>query len=73
MGKPLREYFEDGTIMELVKVGFVTPSKLNYPVYVQSVSEFMQMGMSKTEAVLETSVKCRVCESTVWKSIKIIK
>lgn len=69
----LRQYFEDGTIMELVKAGFVAPSKLNYPVYVQHVTEYMQRGMTKTEAVMETSIKCKVCESTIWKSIKIIQ
>jgi len=69
----LRQYFEDGTIMELVKAGFVAPSKLNYPVYVQCVTEYMQRGMTKTEAVMETSIKCKVCESTVWKSIKVIQ
>ena len=73
MNKPLLDYYEDGTIMDLVKAGFVAPSKLNYPVYIRCVTEYMGQGMTKTDAVIETSIKCNVCESTVWKSIKIIK
>jgi hypothetical protein len=69
----LKKLFEDGTIRQLVEIGFVTPTKLSYPVYVESVNRFMAQGLSKTEAVVETSIRCKVCESTVWKSIKIIK
>lgn len=69
----VKEYFDKGVIKDLVDVGFVSPSKLNYPVYVRQVTEYMEKGMSKTQAVIETSIKCKVCESTIWKSIRIIQ
>jgi hypothetical protein len=70
--KMLERYYGDGTIKNLVMIGFVTPTKLSYPVYVESVKRFMDEGMNKTEAVIETSIKCNVCESTVWKSIRVM-
>lgn len=73
MSKQLIHYYEDGTIKELVKLGMVSPSKLNYVVYVDCVKEYMNRGLKKSEAVVETSIKCKVCESTVWKSIQMIK
>lgn len=73
MSKKLKEYFEDGTINDLVQKGFISPSKLSYPTYFESVKVFISKGMKKSDAVLETSIKCKVCESTVWKSIKTIE
>lgn len=73
MIKSLKEDFEDGTIMRLVKGGLIRPSVLNYPVYVNCVDEYMKRGMKKTEAVVETSLKCKVCELTIWRAIKMIQ
>lgn len=73
MIKPLIEYYRDGTIKELVKLGMVSPSKLNYLVYVNCVNEYINRGLNKSEAVLETSIKCKVCVDTVWRSIRTIK
>lgn len=73
MAKTISEMFQDGTIKQLVKVGFCRPSLLNYPIYVETVESLMKQGMNKTQAVIQTSINCRVCERTVWQSIQIIK
>jgi hypothetical protein len=71
--RPLSYYYDEGIIEDLVLYAMVSPLKLNYPVYVNCVNEYMDRGMKKTEAVQTTSINCKVCENTVWNAISTFK
>jgi len=66
------ELHENGTMNYLVRVGFITPSALRKIDLFVQVKELEDKGFCRSHAVQEVSIRAKVCESTVWKSLRII-
>lgn len=65
--------FDDGTMKYLLDRGLVTPTVFNYLDIFIEVKTLQQQGMKKSEAIQEASIRCKVCERTVWTAVKTLE
>lgn len=68
----IQELHENGTMNFLVKKGFITPSAYRKIEIFVEVKALEFKGIIRSHAVEQVAKKCRVCESTVWKSLHIV-
>jgi len=66
----IQQLHEDGTMAFLVKAGLITPSAYRRLEFFVEVKALENQGVNVTRAVQEVSEKCKVCEMTVWRSLK---
>jgi len=68
----IQELHNNGTMSFLVKKGLVTPSAYRKIEIFVEVKNLEHQGILRSHAVEQVAKKCKVCESTVWKSLQII-
>ena len=66
------ELHDNGTMNFLVKCGMISPSAFRKIEIFVEVKALENQGICRSHAVEEVAKKCKVCESTVWKSLQIV-
>ena len=63
--------FDDGTFTEMYKAGFITPKIFLYrEIYLWVDAQMKTRVITKSQAVLEASVKFRKDDATIWRAVR---
>lgn len=73
MNKPLLEYFENGTIKDLHRVGIVSSTYVNYFDYWKRYKYYTDQGKGYREAVTLTSEDHEVSYDTIRNAVRLIQ